>query len=246
MALNPLAPVTDYQSMLNRIFWFTSAAALGAVGLLRANVPAVDAALERIDLYFSSGAGDLLPIPAGYLLPALGIGLFARVYRLHGQLSLWLGISERFDVDVIMPELARQVEVDIRSVPDDQWLEHRDDVMRHAFYRFAGGNSPQIDADLIQHALDLWSWFWIGVQATVVFVVTGLVLIASQSYSTGALTIAVALLLAAVGLPSIRQHCRRYAIAQVKAIVADPARAVVVRQAFDWVEVPRVRLRRSA
>ena len=35
MPLNPLAPVTDYQSMLNRIFWFTTAAAL-VVGVVAA------------------------------------------------------------------------------------------------------------------------------------------------------------------------------------------------------------------
>jgi hypothetical protein len=31
MSFNPLAPVVDYQSMLNRIFWFVSVSALERV-----------------------------------------------------------------------------------------------------------------------------------------------------------------------------------------------------------------------
>ena len=49
MPLNPLAPVTDYQSMLNRIFWFTTAAALAAIWMLRLHIPALDALLSRVD-----------------------------------------------------------------------------------------------------------------------------------------------------------------------------------------------------
>jgi len=173
MALNPLAPVTDYQSLLNRTFWFTSAAALGAVGLLRAYVPEIETALVHMDTHLSSRAGDMLPIRAGYLLPALGLGLLARVFRLHNHLSHWLGISECFDIEVILPEFARQLGIDARKVPAETWRAHRHPVMHQAFYRFASGNSPQIDGHLVHQALDLWSWFWIGLQSVVVYTLTG-------------------------------------------------------------------------
>ena len=37
---------------------------------------------------------------------------------------------------------------------------------------------------------------------------------------------------AAIGLPAMRNQCRRYAIAQVRAIVGDSRRAEAVRMAF--------------
>ncbi len=42
MSLNPLATLDDYQSMLNRIFWFTTASALVATWMLRLRVPELD------------------------------------------------------------------------------------------------------------------------------------------------------------------------------------------------------------
>ena len=72
--------------------------------MLEANLPTIETALQSFDKSLASGVTEKLPIRASYLLQALGVGLFARVFRLHGQFSHWLGISERFDVDVIMPE----------------------------------------------------------------------------------------------------------------------------------------------
>ena len=83
--------------------------------------------------------------------------------------------------------------------------------------------------NLIQQALDAWSWFWIGIEATLVFTLTGLGLIAGGAFEAGLLTIAGTLLFAANGLPAMRGQCQRYAIAQVRAIVADPIRATAVR-----------------
>lgn len=246
MPLNPLAPVTDYQSMLNRIFWFTSAAALGAVWLLRSQVPALDAILGQIDMEVQTSAGKMLPVPGGYLLPALVMGLAGRVFRIHSHLGHWLGIRERFDVDVILTELARRVGVHMDQVSDNQWLSHRHDLMRQTFYRFASSNSPQIDLHLIHQALDLWSWFWIGLEATFVFVLTGLALVAMNARDTGFMTVGGVLVLAAVGLPAIRQQCKRYAIAQVKAILSDPLRAAQIRQAFEELEAVVVPMKRSA
>ena len=85
MTLNPLAPVTDYQSSLNRIFWFTSLAALAAISMLQAHIPAVKDALLHLDEALGTGIDDMLPIRAGILLPAITIGLLARIYRLHGS-----------------------------------------------------------------------------------------------------------------------------------------------------------------
>jgi hypothetical protein len=180
------------------------------------------------------------------LIPALAVGIVSRIFRIHSQLGHWLGIRERFDIDVILRELGRRVGVDIDAVVEDDWLAHRHDLMRKAFYQFATTRSPQIDEHLVHQALDLWSWFWIVLEASVLFVVTGFALIASGVYEPGLLTFAGALLMATVGLPAIRLQCKRYAIAQVRAILNDPDREAIVRQAFTVLHDQRYVVRRAA
>lgn len=229
MAINPLAPVTDYQSTLNRIFWFTSAAALWAVWLLRTEVPGIEATLGRLD---QAGASKLLPIDAGYLVPAVAVGLISRIFRVHSQLGHWLGIRERFDIDIILKEMGRQIDLDVAAVAEEDWLAQRHDLMRKSFYQYASSRSPQIDDHLIHQALDLWSWFWILLESSVLFVCVGLVLLAAGVYETGLTTFSGAIAVAAIGLPAIRLQCKRYAIAQVRAILSDPLRQSAVRTLF--------------
>jgi hypothetical protein len=232
MSLSPLAPVTDYQSMLNRISWFTSASALVAVWMLRLYLPGIDSQLKEIDFTMEFGGNKILPIPGGYLVPALAVGILTRIFRLHARISDWLGIRESFDIEVIIRELATQSGIALTPDDEAQLVNHRHGIMRNAFYLFVSGRQPQIDPQLIQQALDAWSWFWVGVEATVVFVLAGLGLIAGGVYEVGFATFGGTLILAIVGLPAMRGQCRRYAVAQVRAIVADPARAAAVRAAF--------------
>src|SRR6185369_12692773 len=100
------------------------------------------------------------------------------------------------------------------------------------FYPFVSGTHPSIDQQLVHQALDAWSWFWIGVEAAFVFLLTGFGLIAGGTYEVGLETIGGAIVFAAIGLPAMRGQCSRYAIAQVRTIVADPARAAAISEAF--------------
>jgi hypothetical protein len=243
MPLNPLAPVVDYQSMLNRIFWFTTVCALACVYLVRLHVPAVEAWLGRVDLSVAWGDGKL-PTRAGYLLPALAVGIATRIYRLHARLSDWLGLRECFDVDVIIAEFADELDIDAKSVAAEQWRNARHAIMRKAFYPYVSGGKPEIDSQLIQQALDAWSWFWIGLEATTLVTITGFTLIACGKQSVGLQTLAGALAFALLGLPSLRNQCKRYAIAQVRAILADATRATAAREALATVapSVPPLRI----
>jgi hypothetical protein len=243
MPLNPLAPVVDYQSMLNRIFWFTTVCALGCVYLLRLHVPAVEVWLGRIDFAVATGGGGNLPTRAGYLLPALAVGIASRIYRLHARLSDWLGLRECFDVDVIIAEFADELDIDMKAVVPEQWRKSRHAVMRKAFYPYVSGAKPEIDSQLVQQALDAWSWFWIGLEATTIVTVTGFTLVACEEGAVGLQTLAGALAFAVLGLPSLRNQCKRYAIAQVRAILADATRAAVAREAIAAVASPTLPLR---
>jgi hypothetical protein len=232
MSFNPLAPVTDYQSMLNRIFWFVSASALVAIWMLRLNNGELDAWLRQIDFNVEFGGNKTLPVPGGYLFPALGVGIVTRIFRAHARISDWLGIRESFDIQVIMTEFASQLGIDLEAISYEQLVERRHAIMRQAFYAYVSGAQPQIDPKLIEQALDAWSWFWVGVEATFVFVLAGLGLVAGDAYAAGLQTMGGAMIFAAVGLPAMRNQCRRYAVAQVRAILAQPSRAAAVRTAF--------------
>jgi hypothetical protein len=246
MPLNPLAPVTDYQSMLNRIFWFTTASALAGVWLLRLHVPGLEVKLSTIDFALAFGGDKVFPVPAGYLFPALAVGLLTRVYRLHARISDWLGIRERFDIDVIIGELANRLEIDLSLIDEQRIVERRAAFMRTAFYAYVSGPRPQIDPQLVQQALDAWSWFWIGVETSLMFVLTGLGLVAANEYRVGLQTIGAALAFAAIGLPLMRAQCQRYAIAQVRAILADPRRTTAVQAAFQELTGTRAQIKRAA
>jgi hypothetical protein len=246
MPLNPLAPVTDYQSMLNRIFWFTSISALVAIWMLRLYVPSLDASLSKIDFTVEFRGDKVLPIPGGYLFPALAVGIVTRIYRVHARISDWLGIRECFDVEVIIGELADQLAIEITPIMKEHLQHHRQSIMRKAFYPFVCGSQTKIDPQLIQQALDAWSWFWIGVEAALLFTLTGFGLIANGAYAFGFQTIGGTLVIAAIGLPSMRAQCKRYAVAQVRAILADPARAIVVRTAFEELAGKHVTVRMAA
>ncbi len=244
MSFNPLAPVTDYQSMLNRIFWFTSASSLAAIWMMRLFVPALDASFDRMDLALGIEGAKALPISGGYLLPALAIGIVTRIFRLHARVSDWLGIRETFDVEVILAEFADRLAINLESVGDETFRRARHRVMRQAFYPFVSGPQPAIDQQLIQQALDAWSWFWVGVEAILIFTLASFTLIAFHAYQIGFQTLAAATAAALLGLPAQRNQCKRYAIAQVRAILADPQRAAAVRGAFaELTGEPSVRRR---
>ncbi len=246
MSLNPLAPVVDYQSMLNRIFWFTTASALIAIWMLRLCIPELDRLLNQIDFTVAFGGDKIVPIPGGYLLPALAVGLLTRIYRLHARISDWLGIRECFDIEVVIGELAGQLKIDLTPISNEELVEHRHDIMRKAFYPFVNGPRPQIDPQLIHQALDAWSWFWIGVEATLIFMLAGFGLIAVGVYEAGYQTVGGTFVVAAIAIPAMRNQCKRYGIAQVRAIVDDPARASAARSAFDELTADRFFNKRAA
>lgn len=220
-------------------------ATLAALWLIREHAPRIDLQLARFDVAFAIGESNFLPVPGGYLLPALSMGLLSRMFSLHRQLSSWLAIRERFDVEVIIGQLAQQTGIDLRHVADAALVERRHEIMRRAFYPFTSGTHPAIDADLVHQALDAWSWFWAGFEAAMVFVAAGMTQVASGALAIGVATLSSSLALAALGLPALRRECRRYAIAQVRAICSDPAREAAVCQAFACFQegtIPRRRI----
>jgi hypothetical protein len=85
-----------------------------------------------------------------------------------------------------------------------------------------------------------------GVVATPMFSLTAFALIACRAYSAGFQTLCGTLFLATVAIPALHVQCKRYAIAQVRDITADPTRAAAVRAAFDELRAANLERRRAA
>ncbi|MCA9261863.1 MAG: hypothetical protein KDA61_21745, partial [Planctomycetales bacterium] len=141
-------------------------------------------------------------------------------------------------VDVIIQQLAKRSGVDLSQIDDDKLVAHRHEIMRHGFYRFSATTNPEIDLDLVHQALDAWSWFWSGLEAATILVLTSFVLVACGAWNPGALTLSTTLALSALGLPMIRRQGARFAVAQVREICADEQRIAQVRHAFACLTTP--------
>src|SRR4051812_12412628 len=152
MSFNPLQPVTDYVSMLNRIFWLTTLSAVVATAILRIYFPAVDQLLAKLDFDFE--IAGIKGIKLGYVVPALVVGGVTRATRFHDCVSSLFGIRKRFDVNEILLPLASESGFGVGSLSLKKLGDCRTDLMRSTFYRYASSTDPKIDKHLIYQALD--------------------------------------------------------------------------------------------
>jgi hypothetical protein len=196
-------------------------------------VPAVEAWLRPLDFAVAWQGDKTLPTPGGSLLPALALAMTARVFRLHARLADWLGIREIFDIEVIIHGLAERLGVDLTPLGEARLRAERRALMRKVFYPYVSGPQAAVDSLLVHQALDAWSWLWIGLEATVVWSLAGYALVATETTRLGLQTLAATFAFAVLGLPALRAQCARFAYAQVRAILADPARGGAIRAAFD-------------
>lgn len=101
MSLNPLATVSDYPSMLNKIAVFTFFVSLLAAGIITWQVPALKNMLPSLAVKIPETD---LEVPVTILLAALVFALISRVVKLHDRLSDLFGIRKRFDVlEILVP-----------------------------------------------------------------------------------------------------------------------------------------------
>lgn len=226
--LNPLAEVTDYHTMLNRIFWFTTASAVIATVLFRRFFPDVDAILTYLDFRIEYYG---MKIPLGYVIPGLLVGIVARTVHLHDRISDVLGIRKRFDVKFILVPLAigagiRQKDINLGMVEAS-----RDELMDSAFYRYTSSKAKEtiVDKHLICEALSWWSWYWVVVESTSILSIVALILLFAKAWATVAMILAC--IVASLGvLRFFKHHCARYAKREVQEILSDSTRQNEVKE----------------
>jgi hypothetical protein len=232
MSWNPLAEITDYRTMLNRICWFTAASACVGTWLLRFHFPAVETTLAPLDIKIELwGVKDVKLL--GYILPGLAVALVARVIRLHDRISDIFGIRKRFDAKHILVPLASGAGIRQKDTTLGIMKAVRDDLMGPVFYKYASSTNPQIDKHLICEALDWWSWYWVIVESATIFVIVAIVLLFARAWETVGLIMIICIVAFLVVLPFLKHHCARYAKREVDEILMDSTRKKEVRKQVE-------------
>lgn len=232
MSLNPLTQVTDYPSMLNRIFLFTAISSSVATWMLRNHFPWFNDQLKFLDINVDLPFVKEITV-LGYLLPGIAVAFFARAIRLHDRISDFMRIRERFEVNEILRPLAEQCGVPIGNLSLDLVRAARRRLMGRVFYKYTSSTTPKIDRHLINEALDWWSWYWSIIESLAVFVAAGVTLLFAHPMWHGWAVLSGCLVVAVIALPFFRAHCARYAADEVYAILAEETRKGQVLKAFS-------------
>lgn len=232
MSLNPFATVNDYPTMLNKIAWYTFTVSLGAVFILRDNIPLIENVLKNLNFQIPVLSGIQLPI--GTVLPAMIVALFSRSIKFHDRISDVFKIRKRFDIYHILFPLALVSSSNCNVSKIDSIKNNRNDLMGKVFYKYASSSSEkaQIDPHYITMALDQWSWYWIVLEAISIMFIISITLIFFSKYFIS--IILLLLVLVGIGfLQLLKIQCSKYALQQVDQILSDNTRKLEVQGVFN-------------
>ena len=143
-------------------------------------------------------------------------------------------IRIHFDVDKILLPMCILSRASISRENYLRIKKNRSDLMGKVFYKFVSSTEgkAQIDRHLIVSALDQWSWYWIVLEAAVTFLLTSVIFIIFGNYMFGYWFLVSVLLFVSFSF-IIYNNCERYALNEVKEILADQTRVDEVRSEFN-------------
>jgi hypothetical protein len=228
--LNPLKKVTDYQSMLDRIFIFTLVSTVICIWCIRSYWPWLNELLVKYDFELPISTIKI-PIPAATFLPAFVIAIIARSIKLHDRISDLFRIRYYFDTRKIITPIAKRVGVSAEQIP--RLFVKRNHYMRKIFYEYASSTNPKIDTHNIIEALDNWSWFWCWIESWSIWFVTGLIIIFLGFISVGITMILGASLIVFVFTLFYWPQCVKYVNAQIEDIFDDPQREAEIKACLN-------------
>jgi hypothetical protein len=227
----------DYAEVLKKLaaflFWETY-----VLTFVLRTIPGLDKAFDSVENFGPIGKA-LSAIPYHQHLNLLGfvisllVAWLSHAIQVHDRVSDLFGIRRRFDRNHILLPLAVLAGVQLSAAQLNRIDANRDSLMRKVFYRYASSRAekPLVDKHDIERALDVWSWFWILIEATVLLLAGVLIaaLYASYSLVNWLCWLAVCLWLLA-SLYSLRLP--RFARPQVEAIAANPEARLAIKEEF--------------
>jgi hypothetical protein len=225
----PFERPSNYGEMLNKIGMFTLLVVFGLTLLVAHCSCTIASILSTIKVPVEIWS---LHVPVLYVVPALVFASLARIFRLHDKVSDLFGIRSHFDIYRILIPLCGSVGVPVDSTFRDKLRGKRHKAMSRTFYRYASFEEPSISKAAVLGAIDLWTWYWILLEAIVMFIIACIVLVAVKAYAGSVLLLTMAFICALV-FATYFEVCGRRADAQIDEIVSDPQRASAIRDELN-------------
>lgn len=220
----------DYSEMLRKIATFTFIVSCILMVVVTTASPSLSTFVDKFSL--SVDLFGIKKIAIGYIIPPALITIIARVIKLHDKISDVFKIREVFDICEILIPLAGGVGIATNLQTIEKFRNNRDDLMREAYFEYAGSMDPKIDPHLISTALDKWSWFWILIESVIVGILAQVVLLVIGAYQHAAWLGSI-LLVAIVIASTVHKACASAAHTQVKAILTDSQRQIDIRKVLN-------------
>ena len=189
--------------------------------------PSLKSIIDSISV--EADIGVIKGVKALYVLIPLVVAFISRIVKLHDKISDLFSIRHEFDKKHILLPIARKVGYDLST---DINKEKRNNLMYKVFYPYAGFNDPVIDAQLVRTALDNWGWFWVGIEAAFMFLLTSVIFLCMQ---LGGQSFAFLLISITIILLCIIQYkaCISSATAEVNTICDDGNRKNEILEKFS-------------
>lgn len=150
------------------------------------------------------------------------VGLLFFIFHVHDRISDVLKIRVRFDRKYIIRPLASAVNLPLDDRQMNLIKAAHDRYMRNLFYKYTSSKAdkPLVDRHDVEQALESWSWFWVGLEGAIIWLVGGVVaLLIGQDAKPWMFVILLVTYIALMGL--IWPFLKRRARAQIEAIADD-------------------------
>jgi len=231
----PKLTVSNYPEMLRKLSTGTFFVTLACLFLLRALIGDVDSLLRALDVITRPvSLFEAVRIPFGPFLFAFLVAVLTESIKLHDKISNLLKIRLEFDIRYILMPMALLSSSPLKPLQLDKLSIERRRLMDEVFYKYASSSSSKqvIDGHAITQALTSWSWYWLCAESIVILILTVAALVYANQTIWGLILLGIVLLLTLL-MRIFRLECSKYAGTQVRQIVNDPERQMVIAETFD-------------
>jgi hypothetical protein len=236
MNLISFGRTATYDEMLTRIAIGTIVSSFVAIEWLRWHIGTLDGILATVDKWPAIGPlKDYDKLPFGTILPAIVIGVLCRIIKLHDRLSDVFAIRKRFDISEILIPICGHCDKKMTSDRLDALSRDRHKWVRLLFYEYASSFKDKaiIDENLIRQALDWWTWAWVALESSAIFLVACIIAYWSTQYKTAFQMLTVANCLFITSSLLRTYGCRSTARAEVNAIMDNEKAASEIRKKLN-------------
>ena len=104
--------------------------------------------------------------------------------------------------------------------------------MQRTFYKYASFEEPKISKALVLSAVNTWTWYWILLELDALVLIAGIILLCTEAFAAAACVLVLGGVLAVL-FNTCYAVCGKKASYQIEEMVADAARADVLRTEFS-------------